>query len=1143
MSTISEKEAKETLPGGTLVGKNNEITDNASGGLAIGRSHKENGIKAINKATGQHIEFEGGEVIITKPAVEDNELREFEGQMLTNRQILSKINESGGGVSFAEKGLELPTELYCSGKSYKYGGETLTDYEITQKISKCGCSHDDEEKENFADGGEVKLSKKQKQEIIDSQNIFWESNDVYKLSNNGLNVLRKDNTLNPPRYKFYQSFEDFHDEIKQREVSKIELENAKKVFEYLEENGAELQHKSIYGSRYYNYKGEPIRVSNHWQTSEIKDSQTGLNKYRDIPSFYSNKKEGYKEMIVQIENLFNKETFADGGELEFKRSQYNNPNITFDNFHINTFTNYKQIKTSEIPNKEPNFVSNSGSKYWYIEETEEVIRQSNHWGRTIASCNWLLDGYSVKKQSQGISKLSDFHREFLSLLNNDNIGKEFEICKTSLEYKGNGRMNIEILRGKYVKSTASFYVFDDFKVANQTIAYVKPLFENFAYGGELEDKLNFFPSDIEEFKESLKNVLDNSLDLNYFTTIQTNYFEEVVSKKPKENLADYYEAIQIIPFNKREYFEHWFYEIESIDFQQKLNENPYNLLPNNFKTIPKIKKIDFSPTPDNANLGKITDLFVNRDSLRPIMSGVYFNLEDERIEATDGHILLFINEKPHVSKSCICVMGKTKNWYQKKSKDENWNANNEGCFQLEGKYMNTGAVVPTDYNYIVTVNARELLQYSLAASKYFTNKITRQISVVFTTEEGLKYRHFDAGFLNSALEGILLLGYDEVDFCFMEAKNRAVAIVPKGNSRKISYHKINTDLVLTMPLVNYEINEFQPVYNLDNNEKTLYYKAKNNFINQDETVELNQEVFEPTIEVEEISNLKEEIPDNSKVLKEVLDTINENEQLQDTINGLEILLETAKGKNKANIIDTIEGLKLLLNNDKFADGGKTDILLAPNGKPSNLNHTQWHLVRTPEFKNWFGDWENDVVNASKVVDENGEPLVVYHGTKSEFNIFDLSKAGISDSGLLGKAFYFTPSKRQADSFSKSEQYGYKGNSKTLECFLNLREPAIIQDSIFPDGKSLRDVHPNGITTKTSNSINKKLKSKKYDGSIFKLDDEILQLVAFEPNQIKLADGTNTTFDKNSNDIRFDNGGLLLNKKENLEFTPIQTPLN
>lgn len=45
-------------------------------------------------------------------------------------------------------------------------------------------------------------------------------------------------------------------------------------------------------------------------------------------------------------------------------------------------------------------------------------------------------------------------------------------------------------------------------------------------------------------------------------------------------------------------------------------------------------------------------------------------------------------------------------------------------------------------------------------------------------------------------------------------------------------------------------------------------------------------------------------------------------------------------------------------------------------------------VDTPEFKRWFGDWERDPENASKVVDENGEPLAVYHGTDENFDEFD-----------------------------------------------------------------------------------------------------------------------------------------------------------
>ena len=74
----------------------------------------------------------------------------------------------------------------------------------------------------------------------------------------------------------------------------------------------------------------------------------------------------------------------------------------------------------------------------------------------------------------------------------------------------------------------------------------------------------------------------------------------------------------------------------------------------------------------------------------------------------------------------------------------------------------------------------------------------------------------------------------------------------------------------------------------------------------------------------------------------------------------------------------------------IADG---TFMKAPNGKTTNLTERQWLQVRTKSFKEWFGDWENDPENASKVVDENGEPLVVYHGSNDYgFNIFDPSKA-------------------------------------------------------------------------------------------------------------------------------------------------------
>jgi len=107
------------------------------GGMLVGARHSEGGIPAVVKTTGQKIEMEGGEVVITKPAVSDKRKRLFEGEMLTNREILSRINQSGGGVAFADGG-EVPEEIAVSGKEYDLDGKKIVDYEI---VSSCGCKH------------------------------------------------------------------------------------------------------------------------------------------------------------------------------------------------------------------------------------------------------------------------------------------------------------------------------------------------------------------------------------------------------------------------------------------------------------------------------------------------------------------------------------------------------------------------------------------------------------------------------------------------------------------------------------------------------------------------------------------------------------------------------------------------------------------------------------------------------------------------------------------------------------------------------------------------------------------------------------------------------------------------------------------
>lgn len=90
----------------------------------------------------------------------------------------------------------------------------------------------------------------------------------------------------------------------------------------------------------------------------------------------------------------------------------------------------------------------------------------------------------------------------------------------------------------------------------------------------------------------------------------------------------------------------------------------------------------------------------------------------------------------------------------------------------------------------------------------------------------------------------------------------------------------------------------------------------------------------------------------------------------------------------------------------------------------NANNDNVYWLGTKSDIERFRQWKinND---ASKVVDENGEPLVVYHGTNAEFTVFDNSK---SDSSYKG--FYFTDSKEMAGS--------YKGDI-LMPVFLNIRD--------------------------------------------------------------------------------------------------------
>ena len=200
---------------------------------------------------------------------------------------------------------------------------------------------------------------------------------------------------------------------------------------------------------------------------------------------------------------------------------------------------------------------------------------------------------------------------------------------------------------------------------------------------------------------------------------------------------------------------------------------------------------------------------------------------------------------------------------------------------------------------------------------------------------------------------------------------------------------------------------------------------------------------------------------------------------------------------------------------KYESGGETDELLAPNGKKSNLNSEQYRLVRTPEFINWFGDWINTPEKASKVVDENGEPLVVWHGTSGFFSECNKGKEG---------GIFFTPSKKIAEGYA-----AYTKNGRVLKL-------ANSHQVVMPVFLNLRNPYTKNFYYKPVSRIQTAIKQadkNDSDGVIILNGQDFAdysgmyeQYVVFNSEQIKLADGSNTTFDNTTADIRYENGGIL-----------------
>jgi hypothetical protein len=197
-------------------------------------------------------------------------------------------------------------------------------------------------------------------------------------------------------------------------------------------------------------------------------------------------------------------------------------------------------------------------------------------------------------------------------------------------------------------------------------------------------------------------------------------------------------------------------------------------------------------------------------------------------------------------------------------------------------------------------------------------------------------------------------------------------------------------------------------------------------------------------------------------------------------------------------------------------------------------------TNTPEFKRFFKD--------SKVVDGNGEPLVVYHT-----GVVDTDEliSGAEVQRRLGKKLIFA---NEGVYFTADPVYsaGYGRNREGVimyPVYLSIQNPLVITNKkelnaleklkrVFLSDKARKEAENAGISDRMvsmyiTEQYKNELIKKGYDGIINEAYNEI---VVFKPTQIKSATGNVGTFDATNPDIRFsrqqDIGAALEDRVDN-----------
>jgi len=175
------------------------------------------------------------------------------------------------------------------------------------------------------------------------------------------------------------------------------------------------------------------------------------------------------------------------------------------------------------------------------------------------------------------------------------------------------------------------------------------------------------------------------------------------------------------------------------------------------------------------------------------------------------------------------------------------------------------------------------------------------------------------------------------------------------------------------------------------------------------------------------------------------------------------------------------------------------------------NEIHWSEEGVRNFWRWFGD--------SQIIDKEGRPLVIYHGTRGNIESFDLNKFGQTDFGFYGIGIYSSANQQSANSYAVWDTSGKKKivkGANVLPLYSSLQNPYF-----WPKDKSIAN------SIEESKSITEDLKSQGYDGVVIsqsfdkhKDTSKFYEVVAFNPEQVKSSIGNVGAFNVENDAIRY-----------------------